>query len=158
MDIKEVEKRINEIWKEEDTYRRVKEARKDGKPFYFCDGPPYATGQPHPGTAWNKVMKDAVIRFWRLRGYNVRDQAGFDTHGLPIEVKVEKELGIKSKQEIEGKVGVERFVEECRKFATKYIGIMSEQFRSLGVWMDFDDPYLTFHNSCLLYTSPSPRD
>ena len=125
---------------------KVDEKNRNGKPYYFCDGPPYATGQIHPGTGWNKVLKDAVCRYWRLRGRYVRAQAGFDTHGLPIEVKVEQELRIRNKNEIE-KYGMEKFIGQCKSFATKYIGIMSKQFLSLGVWMDFENPYITYKDS-----------
>ena len=93
----ELEKEILRFWKKGRIYERVKKANEKGKPFYFCDGPPYATGQIHPGTAWNKCIKDAVCRYKRAQGFNVRDQAGYDTHGLPIEVKVEKELNLKNK-------------------------------------------------------------
>lgn len=116
-----------------------------GKKFYFLDGPPYATGSIHVGTAWNKILKDAFIRFWRMTGFNVWDQPGYDTHGLPIENKVEKNFQIKSKSDIE-KLGIGKFVQECRKFATKYIDIMSQQFADLGVWMDWSNPYLTLTN------------
>ncbi|MGC9057764.1 MAG: isoleucine--tRNA ligase [Candidatus Micrarchaeia archaeon] len=147
MDLKQIEKEIQKFWADNKIYESVKVMRSSGRPFYFCDGPPYATGDIHPGTAWNKVMKDAFCRYYRMKGYNVRDQAGFDTHGLPIEVKVEKKLGIKDKGEIESKVGVKNFINECKLFATKYIGLMSDQFRSVGVWLDFDEPYLTYQNS-----------
>ncbi|MBI4174087.1 MAG: isoleucine--tRNA ligase, partial [Candidatus Aenigmarchaeota archaeon] len=113
--------------------------------FYFLDGPPYATGSIHMGTAWNKILKDTFIRFWRMAGFNVWDQPGYDTHGLPIENKVEKDFQIKSKSDIE-KLGIEKFIHECRKFATKYIGIMNAQFADLGVWMDWPNPYLTLNN------------
>ena len=83
-----LEQEIFSFWEKDKIYEEVKRSLKDGKPFYFCDGPPYATGQIHPGTAWNKAIKDAVCRYRRARGYNVRAQPGFDTHGLPIEVKV----------------------------------------------------------------------
>ena len=134
------------FWKKEKTYELAKKASADGKPFYFCDGPPYATGQIHPGTAWNKCMKDAVCRYRRASGYSVRAQPGFDTHGLPIEVKVEQELKISDKRQIE-KLGVDKFVEKCKAFATQYIGIISGQFERCGVWMDFDNPYITFKDS-----------
>lgn len=142
-DHKAVEKEILEFWEKNGIYEKVKASRKKGEQYYFCDGPPYATGQIHPGTGWNKCAKDAICRFWRGRGYNVRVQPGFDTHGLPIEVKVEKELKIKNKQEIE-KYGIEKFIDECKVFATKYIGVMGGQFRSFGVWMDWDNPYITY--------------
>lgn len=143
-DHKELEKKIAEFWKSKDIYEKAKKQNREGETFYFCDGPPYATGQIHPGTGWNKTVKDAVCRYWRMSGYNVRAQPGFDTHGLPIEVKVEQELKIKHKNEIEEKVGIEVFIQKCKEFATRYIDIMSGQFGSLGVWMDFDNPYVTY--------------
>jgi len=129
-DHKKVEKEILDFWAKNDIYEKVKKSRKSGEPYYFCDGPPYATGQIHPGTGWNKCTKDAVCRFWRGKGRNVRVQPGFDTHGLPIEVKVEKrDFGkSKHKQQIEGLLGIEKFIEKCKKFATKYIGVMGGQF------------------------------
>ncbi len=131
------------FWKKEKVYQQAKSASSGGKPFYFCDGPPYATGQIHPGTAWNKCLKDAVCRFRRMKGYAVRAQPGFDTHGLPIEVKVEQELKFTNKQDIEA-LGVEKFISKCKSFATQYIGIISGQFERCGVWMDFDNPYITY--------------
>ncbi|MBN2122119.1 isoleucine--tRNA ligase [Candidatus Micrarchaeota archaeon] len=140
---KEVEKEVLDFWEKNGIYEKVKASRKGGESYYFCDGPPYATGQIHPGTGWNKCTKDAICRFQRGRGKSVRVQPGFDTHGLPIEVKVEKELGIKNKQEIET-YGVGKFISKCKEFATKYVGVMGNQFRSLGVWMDWDNPYITY--------------
>jgi len=140
-----LEKKILNSWKRENTYERVKKARKKAPIFFFMDGPPYASGSIHMGTAWNKIIKDCYIRFWRMRGYNAWDQPGYDTHGTPIEVKVEKELGFKSKKDIE-KLGVAKFVRKCKHFATKYIDVMSDQFANLGVWMDWEHPYLTLEN------------
>ncbi len=137
------EKEVQAFWDKHRIYERVKEKCRSGRSFYFCDGPPYVTGMIHPGTALNKCIKDAVLRFWRFMGRDVRAQPGFDTHGLPIEVKVEQKLGLKSKKEIED-IGIERFVCECRLFAEHYIKVMTEQFKSLGVWMDWDRPYITF--------------
>ncbi len=137
---------ILEFWKTAAIYKQAKEQNRDGKPFYFCDGPPYATGQIHPGTAWNKCIKDSICRYRRAKGFNVRAQPGFDTHGLPIEVKVEQELKISDKRQIET-LGVEKFVEKCKGFATQYIGIISSQFGRCGVWMDFDNPYITYKDS-----------
>ena len=139
----EVEKRIEAFWRTEKTYDKVKEAGKGKPKFYFNDGPPYATGQIHPGTAWNKCLKDVICRYKRLKGFNVRTQPGFDTHGLPIEVKVEQELKFKSKKDIE-KYGVEKFIDKCKAFAIQYTGVMGDQFKSLGVWMDWDNPYITY--------------
>ncbi|QLJ52196.1 MAG: Isoleucyl-tRNA synthetase [Candidatus Fermentimicrarchaeum limneticum] len=145
-DAPKLEKKIHSFWEKEKIHKKVKESKKDAEKFYFCDGPPYATGQIHPGTAWNKCVKDAVCRYKRARGFNVRDQAGFDTHGLPIEVKVEQELKLKSKKDIQ-KIGVAKFIKKCREFATKYIGVMSKQFKGLGCWLDFEDYYVTYKNS-----------
>jgi len=141
-----LEKEMLHFWKENSIYKSVVGQNKDGKPFYFCDGPPYATGQIHPGTAWNKCMKDAICRHRRASGFAVRAQPGFDTHGLPIEVKVEQELKISDKRQIE-KLGVEKFVEKCKGFATQYIGVISSQFERCGVWMDFDNPYITYRDA-----------
>jgi isoleucyl-tRNA synthetase len=145
-DHRKSEKEVLEFWKKNGIYQKTKEKNKGKETFYFCDGPPYATGQIHPGTGWNKTLKDSVCRYQRMCGKDVRVQAGYDTHGLPIEVKVEQELKFKNKNDIE-KYGIGKFVEKCKAFATKYIGIMGEQFQSLGVWMDFDTPYITFHDN-----------
>ncbi|HSB46782.1 MAG TPA: isoleucine--tRNA ligase [Candidatus Bilamarchaeum sp.] len=143
---RQVEKEILEFWKTNGIYAKAKEKNRGKETFYFCDGPPYATGQIHPGTGWNKTLKDAVCRYQRMCGRDVRVQAGYDTHGLPIEVKVEQELKFRNKNDIE-KYGIGKFVEKCKAFATKYIGIMGEQFQSLGIWMDFDTPYITYHDA-----------
>ncbi len=145
-DHRKSEKEILEFWKTQEIYRKVKDKNKGNEPYYFCDGPPYATGQIHPGTGWNKTIKDSFCRYYRALGRDVRFQPGFDTHGLPIEVKVEQELKFTSKNDIE-KYGMEKFIDECKSFATKYIGIMSGQFESLGVWADYDTPYITYKDS-----------
>ena len=105
---KEIEKDIQAYWKSENAYEKTKELRADGEKFYFVDGPPYTTGAIHLGTAMNKTVKDIFIRYWRMKGYNVRDQPGFDMHGLPIEVKVEKNIGVHSKKDIE-ELGIDKF-------------------------------------------------
>ena len=142
-DHKKTENEILEYWAKHKIYEKVKKKNEGNPPFYFCDGPPYATGQIHPGTGWNKTIKDSLCRYYRSIGRDVRAQPGFDTHGLPIEVKVEQELKFKHKSDIE-EYGIGKFVEKCKAFATKYIDIMNGQFLSLGVWMNFDDPYITY--------------
>ncbi len=144
-DQKEAEKKVLKLWKSKKIPEKVRKRRRRGKKFYFVDGPPYATGSIHMGTALNKILKDTYIRFWRMSGLNVWDQPGFDTHGLPIENKVEEMLNFKSKSDIE-KFGIGKFTEECRKFSTKFIEVMSEQFNDLGVWFDWNNPYLTLTN------------
>lgn len=106
----QLEKDIRAMWDRTRTYDKVKKASESGKAYYILDGPPYTTGSIHIGTARNKVLKDTVIRFRRMQGLNVRDQPGYDMHGLPIEVKVEQALNIKSKKEIEEQ-GMEKFIE-----------------------------------------------
>ncbi len=141
----EKEQEIINFWEKKHIYQKLKHASAKNKKFYFLDGPPYATGSIHIGTAWNKILKDAYIRFWRMIGFNVWDQPGYDTHGLPIENKVEKQLQIKSKADIE-RLGIEKFIVECRNFATKFISTMNSQFANLGVWMDWNSPYITLSN------------
>ncbi|MFH1472158.1 MAG: isoleucine--tRNA ligase [Nanoarchaeota archaeon] len=143
--MKQMEVEIAQFWKEKGIRKKVLSARKGQKPYYFMDGPPYATGYIHMGTGLNKTLKDYYMRYFRMAGFDVNSQPGYDTHGVPIENKVEKKLGLNQKSDIE-KFGIEKFNAECRKFATDFIGIMNEQFEDLGVWMDWENPYLTLHN------------
>ncbi|MEM4662682.1 MAG: isoleucine--tRNA ligase [Candidatus Diapherotrites archaeon] len=139
----DVEEWVKSYWKNKDIPQKARTMNANSKKrFYFMDGPPYATGHIHLGTALNKVLKDAAMRSKRMQGFDVFDRPGYDTHGLPIEHKVEKKLGFNTKSDIE-RFGIEKFVEECRKFATEYINTMNEEFMDLGVWMDWDNPYLT---------------
>jgi len=144
-DFSEIEGRIQNLWKEQKLYEKTVEHRKDGQDFYFIDGPPYTSGNIHLGTAWNKTLKDTVIRYLRMNRFNVRDQAGFDMHGLPIEVQVEKTLNIQNKKDIE-EYGIEKFIETCRKFAVENKDRMTGQFKELGVWLDWENPYTTITN------------
>ncbi|WP_017980936.1 isoleucine--tRNA ligase [Methanocaldococcus villosus] len=142
VNFRELDKKIKKFWEENKIYDKVKEKNKHNKEFYFLDGPPYCSGRIHLGTAWNKIIKDTYLRFKRMQGYNVLDKAGWDMHGLPIEVKVEQEFGIKSKKEIEEKIGVEKFIEKCKEFALKHKEIMENQFKNLGVWLDWENAYM----------------
>ncbi len=145
-DAKKNEGEIQEWWRSSDVYAKVKKLREGGEPWYFLDGPPYASGSIHLGTAWNKIIKDSILRYYTMRGLNVLRQPGWDCHGLPIEVKVEEALGIKTKKDIEQKIGVEEFIRQCKKWATDHVALMTEQFKQLAVWMDWDNPYITFKN------------
>ncbi|MBI4177575.1 MAG: isoleucine--tRNA ligase [Candidatus Aenigmarchaeota archaeon] len=142
----ELEKRVMESWKGAGIFKKYMLNRKGSKKYYFLDGPPYATGSIHLGTALNKTLKDFFIRFFSSLGYDVAMQPGYDTHGLPIENKIEKQLGFRTKDDIE-KFGIGKFNSECRNFATKFIGVMNDQFKNLGVWMDWENPYLTLDKS-----------
>jgi isoleucyl-tRNA synthetase len=145
--LREIEENILKFWKDSRIYEKAVAKGKDKPWFNFIDGPPYPTGSIHIGTAWNKVMKDTILRFKRMRGFQVNDQPGYDMHGLPVEVKVEKEMGIKDKKEIENTIGVGKFIEACKKFSSKNMNIMSKQFARLGVWMDWKNPYVTTTDS-----------
>ena len=133
-------------WKEKEIYKKIKKKLSKAPKYMFLDGPPYTTGAIHVGNAWNYMNKDCYRRFLRMSGHNVHDQPGFDTHGLPIEHKVEVKLGIKNKQEIVSKIGVEKFVKECEKYAYDNMYPMIKDFQRLGVWMDWENPYMTLHN------------
>ncbi len=140
-----VEDWVFEYWRKNSIYKKVVELRKKGPKYYFLDGPPYVTNPIHVGTAWNKIIKDAILRYQRMRGYDVWDKPGYDMHGLPIEVQVEKQLGFKTKKDIL-KYGVENFIRVCREWALKNLKVQERQFRELGVWMDWENPYRTIDN------------
>ena len=141
-DAKSIERVVQECWHTHDTYQAVRQHRSAGKAFFFVDGPPYTTGTIHLGTAWNKILKDSILRYHRMNGKNVIDRAGYDMHGLPIEVKVEQQLGFKSKKDIET-FGIQKFIDKCREFAIENKKLMDVQFESLGVWLDFKNAYQT---------------
>ncbi len=144
---KALENKIQRFWQEQNIYDKTSKLRENKPRYSFLDGPPYCSGRIHLGTAWNKTIKDAFLRYKSMSGYSLRRQAGWDTHGLPIEHKVEQLLEIKSKQEIEEKYGIDNFVEKCKEFAIKNKEDMTEQFKSMGIWMDWEDPYVTYDNS-----------
>jgi isoleucyl-tRNA synthetase len=141
----EVEEAMEQFWKSSCIYSKVRRMRLGGRKFFFVDGPPYTTGRIHLGTAWNKVIKDSILRYNSMHGADLQDRAGWDMHGLPIEVKVEEHLGFKSKKEIEI-YGVERFIEQCKSFANRQKDDMTSQFKTLGVWLNWEDPYMTLKN------------
>lgn len=144
---KEIEEKTLKHWTDNQAYQKAKAREKDRPWFNFIDGPPYPTGSIHVGTAWNKVLKDTLLRYKRMTGFQVNDQPGYDMHGLPVEVKVEKELGITDKKQIETRIGVGAFIDACKKFSSKNMDVMSKQFERLGVWMDWQHPYRTTDDS-----------
>ncbi|MFX0039508.1 MAG: isoleucine--tRNA ligase [Promethearchaeota archaeon] len=147
LNLKDLEEKILCSWKEKDIYSIIRNKEKGKEIWRFIDGPPYTTGSIHLGTAWNKILKDYLINYKRMRGYKVTDTPGYDTHGLPIEVQMEKELGIKNKQEIQ-EYGIDNFIKNCKEFALKNLAIMNDQFKRLGCYFwDWDNPYITFKNS-----------
>ena len=147
-DAKEVEGRVRKFWEDRGIYALARTTRAGGRKFFFVDGPPYTTGRIHLGTAWNKIIKDSILRYKSMNGFEIKDRAGWDMHGLPIEVKVEEHLGFKSKKEIEI-YGVDRFIDKCKEFALSQKDQMTEQFRTLGAWLDWEDPYMTLKDEYL---------
>jgi len=142
-----VEEEVFKFWKENNIYKKVKElAKKRGKVklFRFLEGPPTANGFMHVGHMRGRTYKDIILRFWRMRGYWVWDQAGWDTQGLPVELEVEKKHGFKSKKDIL-KYGVEKFVKECQELVDYYISHWRADSERMGLWLDYDIAYETRH-------------
>ncbi len=140
VNLNESEEKILGYWKKNRINEKVREKNKGGKKFYFLDGPPFVTGDLHPGQMWVKSNKDIVLRYKRMRGFNVYDRSGYDVHGLPIENKVEAKLGIKSKKGIEA-IGLEEFTRQCKEFVMSYIGRMDRDYERFGMSLDFSNPY-----------------
>ncbi len=145
-DHKVIEEDNRTYWERTRTYRKLKRDKKDGKSFFINDGPPFALSQITLGMIRNKVTKDSIIRYKRSRGFNVRDQPCFDMHGIPIELAVEEEMGIKDKKEIVER-GVDSFTLACKEMADKNYLDMTHIFKSLNIWMDWENPCLTSDNS-----------
>jgi len=144
-DFKEIEKSVLEFWKKNKIYEKSKKKNVKGKKFYFLQGPPYTSGRLHIGHAWNNSMKDVIMRYKRLQGFDVWDRAGYDMHGLPTANKVQKELGLKDKEEIL-KYGLDKFNKKCQEFSIQNKELMDEDLTRLGIWMDFEDAYMPVTN------------
>jgi len=144
-DFKTKEKEILEFWNKNQIYQKVKEKNKKGKKFYFLQGPPYTSGHLHIGHAWNNCLKDTVLRYKRMNGFNVWDRAGYDMHGLPTENAVQKLLKLKDKKEILA-FGIEKFNRECRNYSLARLQEMNRDLLKLGVWMDYENAYKPIDN------------
>ena len=142
----EREREVEKFWRENRIFEKSIEDRKDAPTYMFYDGPPTANGKPHIGHALTRVIKDMIPRYRTMKGYKVPRKAGWDTHGLPVEIEVEKELGINGKEQIE-KYGVAPFIEKCKESVWKYKGMWEEFSDVIGFWADMNDPYVTYHNS-----------
>ena len=140
------EKEVLEFWKENDVFKKSIDIRKNGEPYTFFDGPPTANGKPHIGHVLTRVIKDMIPRYRTMKGYKVIRKAGWDTHGLPVELEVEKKLGLDGKEQIE-EYGLEPFIKECKESVWKYKGMWEDFSGTVGVWADMDNPYVTYHNS-----------
>lgn len=141
-DFPKSEEKVLAFWKERDIFRRSMEQRKDAAPFVFYEGPPTANGMPHPGHVLTRVIKDLLPRYKTMRGYYCYRKAGWDTHGLPVEIEVEKELGIDGKEQIE-KYGVEPFVRKCFDSVFRYVREWEQLTERIGFWIDMQNPYVT---------------
>ncbi len=143
-DLNKNEEEVLRYWSENSILEKTRAKNKGKKPFYFLDGPPYASGELHPGQIWVKDVKDILLRYRRMNGWDVHDRAGYDVHGLPIENKVEKELKLGSKKEIESIIGVENFIKRCKEFVDALIPNMKRDYERFGVSLDLDNPYYAY--------------
>lgn len=141
----EREKDVEKFWRENHIFEKSIENRKQGPTYTFYDGPPTANGKPHIGHVLTRVIKDMIPRYRTMKGYNVPRKAGWDTHGLPVELEVEKLLGIDGKEQIET-YGLEPFIEQCKKSVWQYKGMWEDFSQTVGFWADMNDPYVTYHN------------
>lgn len=144
--IKETEKSISEYWKEIDLLKESIETRSDAKPFVFYEGPPTANGKPGIHHVIARTLKDSVCRYKTMEGFKVRRKAGWDTHGLPVEIEVEKQLGLKDKNDIEA-YGIDKFNEKCKDSVFKYEGLWREMTERMAYLTDLDNPYITLDNN-----------
>jgi len=144
-DFKKIEEEMLEFWKKKKIYQKAVSKNKKGKEFYFLQGPPYTSGRLHIGHAWNNSLKDIAMRYFRFKGMNVWDRAGYDMHGLPTANKVQKEFKLKDKESII-EFGVDKFVKRCQEFSLENSKLMNKDLKRLGIWMDFENAYLPVKN------------
>ncbi len=141
----EREKQVEKFWKDNDIFKKSIDIRGEGETYTFYDGPPTANGKPHIGHVLTRVIKDMIPRYRTMKGYRVLRKAGWDTHGLPVELEVEKLVGIDGKEQIE-EYGLEPFIQKCKESVWKYKGMWEDFSSTVGFWADMDDPYVTYHN------------
>ena len=141
----EREKEVEKFWRENDIFKKSMDNRKKGETYTFYDGPPTANGKPHIGHVLTRVIKDMIPRYRTMKGYMVPRKAGWDTHGLPVELEVEKLLGLDGKEQIE-EYGLAPFITKCKESVWKYKGMWEDFSATVGFWADMDDPYVTYHD------------
>ena len=139
------EKQVEKFWKENQIFEKSMEDRKDDPTYMFYDGPPTANGKPHIGHVLTRVIKDMIPRYRTMKGYMVPRKAGWDTHGLPVELEVEKKLGLDGKEQIE-EYGMEPFIQQCKESVWKYKGMWEDFSSTVGFWADMENPYVTYHD------------
>ena len=140
------EKEVEKFWKDNDIFQKSIDNRKEGPTYTFYDGPPTANGKPHIGHVLTRVIKDMIPRYRTMKGYMVPRKAGWDTHGLPVELEVEKMLGLDGKEQIE-EYGIEPFIKHCKESVWKYKGMWEDFSSTVGFWADMDNPYVTYDNN-----------
>ena len=140
------EKEVEKFWKDNDIFKKSMEMREGCPTYTFYDGPPTANGKPHIGHVLTRVIKDMIPRYRTMKGYMVPRKAGWDTHGLPVELEVEKLLGLDGKEQIE-EYGLDPFIDKCKESVWKYKGMWEDFSGTVGFWADMDDPYVTYHDS-----------
>ena len=141
----ENEEKVLNFWKENQVFEKSIEEKKDLPTYTFYDGPPTANGKPHIGHVLTRVIKDMIPRYQTMKGHKIIRKAGWDTHGLPVELEVEKEIGIDGKEQIEA-YGIEPFIKKCKESVWQYKGMWEQFSGKVGFWADMDDPYVTYHN------------
>ena len=142
----EREKKTEQFWRDNHIFQKSIDSRKEGETYTFYDGPPTANGKPHIGHVLTRVIKDMIPRYKTMKGYMVPRKAGWDTHGLPVELEVEKMLGLDGKEQIE-EYGLEPFIKHCKESVWKYKGMWEDFSNTVGFWADMDDPYVTYDNN-----------
>ena len=145
MNFVEREKQFEKFWEDNQIFEKSMKVREGNPSYVFYDGPPTANGKPHIGHVETRVIKDMIPRYRTMKGYQVPRKAGWDTHGLPVELEVEKKLGLDGKDQIE-KYGVEPFIEQCKESVWKYEGMWEDFSHTVGFWADMKNPYVTYHN------------
>ena len=142
----EREKKVEKFWKDNDIFQKSIDIHKNDKNYTFFDGPPTANGKPHIGHVLTRVIKDMIPRYQAMKGHRILRKAGWDTHGLPVELEVEKQLGLDGKEQIE-KYGLEPFIKKCKESVWKYKGMWEDFSSTVGFWADMDNPYITYDNN-----------
>ena len=142
----EREKEVERFWRENDIFRKSVDSRREGPTYTFYDGPPTANGKPHIGHVETRTIKDMIPRYRTMKGYMVPRKAGWDTHGLPVELEVEKLLGLDGKEQIE-QYGIEPFIAKCKESVWKYKGMWEDFSHTVGFWADMDNPYVTYDDN-----------
>ncbi|MBQ8088439.1 MAG: class I tRNA ligase family protein, partial [Clostridia bacterium] len=140
------EKEVIRFWNENDIFAKSIDQREGRDVFTFYDGPPTANGKPHIGHIETRAIKDLIPRYQTMKGKKVLRKAGWDTHGLPVELEVEKQLGLDGKEQIE-EYGIEPFIQECKKSVWKYKGEWERMSERVGFWADMENPYITYDNN-----------